>query len=156
MIDTGAVKFMSGNNNFFFNLKPLSSTTHHTVATVDDDTNLPLVGIGTMGFKFGCYVIAINNSLFVPSLANKFFSALDFGVQQERSFTIQSGSSWLEFSQFQVSCIIGTEDITVFGSPPSDKEILTPEFTYIASYNIPASNANPIHLPPTPLPYLHV
>eukprot|EP00957_Ditylum_brightwellii_P070358 5345202-Ditylum_brightwellii.AAC.1 len=105
---------MSGNSNFFFNLKPLPSTTHHTVALADDDTNLP-----------------------------------------ECVFTIQSGSSWLEFRQFQVPCIIGTEDITVFGSPPLDEKILTPDFTYIASYNNPASNTNQVHLPPTPLPSLH-
>eukprot|EP00957_Ditylum_brightwellii_P061168 4641167-Ditylum_brightwellii.AAC.1 len=124
---------MSGSIDFFFNLKSLPSTTHHTVALVDGNTNLPVTGIGTMDFKLGGYVIAIHNSLFVRGLADTLCSALDFAVP----------------------CIIGTGDITVFGSPPSDEEIFTSDFTYIASYKIPASDATWVHLSPTPLPSLN-
>eukprot|EP00957_Ditylum_brightwellii_P034471 2614319-Ditylum_brightwellii.AAC.1 len=64
---------MSGNKQLFFNLKSFLSTTHHGVALVDDATNFPGQGIGTMGFKFGPHGVAINNSLFVLGLTDTLF-----------------------------------------------------------------------------------
>eukprot|EP00957_Ditylum_brightwellii_P097262 7407277-Ditylum_brightwellii.AAC.1 len=119
---------MLGHKQFSFNLQPLLSTTNHGVTLADDATNLTVKGIGNMAFKFDLHVVAIHSLSYASGLAGTLFLALDFDTQQECGFTICCRSSWLKFLQFQVPCDTGPEDIMMFGSPPTEEEILTSHF----------------------------